>query len=87
MTLPSTLSDQDELMQRIARDLIDSYDEELELEIEDRNMDELESGQAADKAARRAYFKELFGGRNLAQWPTAHWLAPQEESYSWKVSQ
>jgi polyphosphate kinase len=60
MTLPSTLSDQDELMQRIARDLIDSYDEELELEIEDRNMDELESGQAADKGARRAYFKELF---------------------------
>jgi polyphosphate kinase 2 len=60
MTLPSTLSDQDELMQRIARDLIDSYDEELELEIEDRNLDELESGQAADKAARRAYFKELF---------------------------
>ncbi len=60
MTLPATLSDQDELMQRIARDLIDSYDEELELEIEDRNMDELESGQAPDKAARRAYFKELF---------------------------
>jgi polyphosphate kinase 2 len=60
MTLPSTLSDQDELMQRIARDLIDSYDEELELEIEDRNLDELESGQVADKAARRAYFKELF---------------------------
>ncbi|MGK6311012.1 polyphosphate kinase 2 [Variovorax sp. DT-64] len=60
MTLPSTLSDQDELMQRIARDLIDSYDEELELEIEDRNLDELESGQATDKAARRAYFKELF---------------------------
>jgi polyphosphate kinase 2 len=60
MTLPSTLSDQDELMQRIARDLIDSYDEELELEIEDRNVDELASGQVADKAARRAYFKELF---------------------------
>ncbi len=29
-------------MQRIARDLVDSYDEELELEIEDRNLDELE---------------------------------------------
>lgn len=60
MTLPSTLSDQEELMQRIARDLVDSYDEELELEIEDRNPDELESGQAVDKAARRAYFMELF---------------------------
>jgi polyphosphate kinase 2 len=60
MTLPSTLSDHDELMQRIARDLIDSYDEELELEIEDRHVDALGSGEAADKAARRAYFKELF---------------------------
>ena len=60
MSLPSTLHDQDELMQRIARDLIDSYDEELELEIEDRNVEELESGQTPDKAARRAYFKELF---------------------------
>jgi polyphosphate kinase 2 len=60
MSLPSTLRDQEELMQRIARDLIDGYDEELELEIEDRNLEELESGQAPDKAARRAYFKELF---------------------------
>src|SRR5215207_5626683 len=60
MSLPSTLRDQEELMQRIARDLIDSYDEELELEIEDRNVEELEAGHAPDKAARRAYFKELF---------------------------
>src|SRR5690349_11225667 len=45
MTLPTTLGDKDELIQRIARDLIDSYDEELELEIEDRNPDEIESGQ------------------------------------------
>ncbi|MDQ0013689.1 polyphosphate kinase 2 [Variovorax boronicumulans] len=51
-------------MQRIARDLIDSYDEELELEIEDRNIDGLDPASAtsasADKAARQAYFKELF---------------------------
>ena len=60
MSLPSTLRDQEELMQRIARDLIDGYDEELELEIEDRSVEEFESGQAPDKAARRAYFKELF---------------------------
>ncbi|MBT2324017.1 polyphosphate kinase 2 [Variovorax paradoxus] len=60
MTLPSTLSDHDDLMQRIARDLVDSYDEEFELEIEDRSLDELESGRSADKAARQAYFKELF---------------------------
>ena len=32
--------DAQDLMQRIANDLMDSYDEELELEIEDRNVDE-----------------------------------------------
>ena len=60
MTLPSTLGDHDELMARIARDLVDSYDEEIELELEDRNLDELESGIITDKAGRQAYFKELF---------------------------
>ncbi|MDR6890022.1 polyphosphate kinase 2 [Variovorax sp. 3319] len=48
-------------MQRIARDLIDSYDEELELEIEDRDIGDLDpAARATDKAARQAYFKELF---------------------------
>jgi len=60
----SALPDHEELMQRIARDLIDSYDEELELEIEDRNIDGLDPlagiSAATDKAARQAYFKELF---------------------------
>ncbi|SDZ19031.1 polyphosphate kinase 2, PA0141 family [Variovorax sp. YR634] len=60
----SALPDHEDLMQRIARDLIDSYDEELELEIEDRNIDGLDPASAtptsADKAARQAYFKELF---------------------------
>ena len=60
MTLPGTLGDHDELMARIARDLVDSYDEEIELELEDRNLDELESGIITDKAGRQAYFKELF---------------------------
>ncbi|MBB3177485.1 polyphosphate kinase 2 [Variovorax sp. Sphag1AA] len=60
MTLPNILSDQEELMQRIARDLVDSYDEEIELEIEDRSIEELESGKIDDKAARQAYFKNLF---------------------------
>jgi polyphosphate kinase 2 len=61
--LTSALPDHEELMQRIARDLIDSYDEELELEIEDRNIDGLDAASAntpTDKAARQAYFKELF---------------------------
>ncbi|VTU15135.1 polyphosphate kinase 2 [Variovorax sp. SRS16] len=60
MTLRSTFTDHDDLMQRIARDLVDSYDEEIELELEDRNLDELESGRVTDKAGRQAYFKELF---------------------------
>ena len=60
--LTSALPDHEDLMQRIARDLIDSYDEELELEIEDRNIDGLDPSAtaSADKAARQAYFKELF---------------------------
>lgn len=62
--LTSAVPDHEDLMQRIARDLIDSYDEELELEIEDRNLDGLDPASAAssvsDKAARQAYFKELF---------------------------
>ncbi|RZL65438.1 MAG: polyphosphate kinase 2 [Variovorax sp.] len=58
----SSLPAQDDLMQRIARDLMDSYDEEIELEIEDRIIDGEHgtSPVATDKAARQAYFTELF---------------------------
>jgi polyphosphate kinase 2 len=57
----SALPDHEDLMQRIARDLIDSYDEELELEIEDRDIGDLDpAARDTDKAARQAYFKELF---------------------------
>ena len=58
----TSLPAHDDLMQRIARDLMDSYDEEIELEIEDRIVDgELgDSPVATDKAARQAYFTELF---------------------------
>lgn len=55
----------DELMRRIHRDLIDSYDEELEMELEDRTVAEL-TGDASpdhtaqDREARRQYFRELF---------------------------
>ncbi|MGF6527083.1 polyphosphate kinase 2 [Variovorax sp. PvP013] len=52
--------DQDDLMQRIARDLVDSYDEELELEIEDRHVDEAGDPIGVDRVARASYFKELF---------------------------
>lgn len=55
----------DELMRRIHRDLIDSYDEELEMELEDRTVAELTGEVTAshtghDKEARRRYFRELF---------------------------
>jgi polyphosphate kinase 2 len=56
--------DHDELLRRIQRELIDAYDEELELEVEDRDADFLEGTAAAPKPAERAerlaYFKELF---------------------------
>jgi polyphosphate kinase 2 len=53
------------LVQRIRRDLADSYDEELELELEDRNLDTLEDStldvaSAQYKEDRRQYFRELF---------------------------
>ena len=52
-----------DIVQRIERDLIDSYDEELELEIEDRQLNE--AGQVlartdAEQSERLRYFKELF---------------------------
>ena len=55
----------DDLVQRIRRDLDDSYDEELELELEDRNVDELaqsslDTASRQYKESRRRYFRELF---------------------------
>src|SRR5450755_4270971 len=54
----------DELMRRISRDLTDGYDEELEMEIEDRHpLPEGASspGQAdAERDYRREYFTQLF---------------------------
>src|SRR5580692_1853759 len=59
-----TSINQEELIRRLSRDLADSYDEELEMEIEDR--DHLPPGVAAistdsgEQAYRRQYFSELF---------------------------
>ncbi|MES2054121.1 MAG: polyphosphate kinase 2 [Pseudomonadota bacterium] len=52
-------------MRRIRNDLIDSYDEELEMELEDRTLAELtgeetQGHSAQDKERRRQYFRELF---------------------------
>ena len=64
MMLSSSLSAPENLMQRLASDLIDSYDEEFELDWDD--YDESDRGAArgpgaqAERAARTAYFRELF---------------------------
>ncbi|MDZ4145446.1 MAG: polyphosphate kinase 2, partial [Burkholderiales bacterium] len=52
---------QDELLRRIHTDLMDGYDEELEMEIEDR-VDESQDAEALKrhKAERQQYFRELF---------------------------
>jgi polyphosphate kinase len=56
---------QDKLFNLIERDLIDGYDEELELEIEDRYVgvstaDMSDAEAAADRQYRLNYFRELF---------------------------
>jgi len=53
----------DELVRRISRDLADGYDEELEIEIEDRHpLPGVSSEREADteKDYRRIYFQVLF---------------------------
>src|SRR5215813_1411360 len=55
----------DEILRRIERELIDGYDEELELEVEDRNAVDVIDGDVTtrdpmDRAERLTYFKELF---------------------------
>jgi polyphosphate kinase 2 (PPK2 family) len=55
----------EELIRRIHCDLRDDFDEELELEFEDRNLDLVAAGEGADvdsegKEGRRRYFRELF---------------------------
>jgi polyphosphate kinase len=55
--------DQEELIRRIRRDLEDSYDEELEMEVEDRYPlpGEPNDGDSAEgRAYRRQYFRQLF---------------------------
>jgi polyphosphate kinase 2 len=53
---------QDELMRRLHTDLMDGYDEELEMELEDRVLDRALDAdeEVRHKEARRTYFRELF---------------------------
>ena len=55
--------DDEEIYRRIHRELIDAYDEELEMEVEDRMITEPGAGTHEDSAGReerRTYFRELF---------------------------
>src|ERR1700761_4595841 len=55
--------DHEELIRRITRDLADSYDEELEMEIEDRHpLPDTPTGENGDaeKNYRAKYFAQLF---------------------------
>ncbi|HQY08804.1 MAG TPA: polyphosphate kinase 2, partial [Burkholderiaceae bacterium] len=61
----SDTTSHDELLRRLRADLIDGYDEELELEIEDRSAEDVlaaEDSATGDeqRAARLRYFRELF---------------------------
>jgi polyphosphate kinase 2 len=61
----STDSDQREIFKRVHSDLIDSFDEELELEADDEMVPEWEGAETqeekeAARVARRQYFRELF---------------------------
>lgn len=68
-------------LRRIHLDVMDSYDEELELELEDRSLDALVNGSDAakpterDRQDRQRYFRELFRMQGelvkLQQWVVA----------------
>jgi polyphosphate kinase len=55
--------DHEELMRKLSRELMDSYDEELELEIEDRDSTKGGVSQLTDteRRDRTSYFQSLFG--------------------------
>jgi len=58
-------STEQSLAVRIAQDVVDSYDEEFELELEDRATDAMpgsgvDTGSAEFRESRRRYFRELF---------------------------
>ena len=71
-----------ETLRRIHLDVIDSYDEELELELDDRSLDALVNGDGdvakaneQDRQDRQRYFRELFRMQGelvkLQQWVVA----------------
>jgi len=57
--MPSAPLDPD-MLRRLQEDVIDSYDEELEMEVDDRILDGPGDQTAEAREARRVYFRELF---------------------------
>ena len=52
--------DRDEIAKLIRREMADSFDEELEQELDDKRLDALIDGEDIDDLARASYFRELF---------------------------
>ncbi len=50
----------DELIRRIRSDMLDSFDEELEMELDDGHSSGLDAPTQADQDTRKMYFRELF---------------------------
>jgi polyphosphate kinase 2 len=64
MSLNDRTDHDDDLMQRLHRDLVDSYDEELEMEIDDRDLVspsgvQSDAEREAQRLERSRYFREL----------------------------
>ena len=56
----NALFDHDAMRRRIERELVDGYDEEIEMELEDRLVADPLDASGEDAAARLRYFRELF---------------------------
>ena len=50
----------DELIRRLRSDMLDSFDEELEMELDDGYLGGVQAPTQADQDARKMYFRELF---------------------------
>ncbi|HYR24502.1 MAG TPA: polyphosphate kinase 2, partial [Aquabacterium sp.] len=58
---PTTQNIDADLIRRLQEDVIDSYDEELEMEVDDRLLDgEVQPQSAEERRLRQTYFRELF---------------------------
>jgi hypothetical protein len=75
----NALSNHDELMQRLQRELLDSYDEELEMEIEDRDV---EGGLTGSAHPMRCSCRRCTDALQQPQEPTQRRRERQERTQS-----